>query len=869
MAGMFPNYILREWDNNGTLLSGGFIYLYESGTLVPKTAFTDATYSIPLPNPVPLDAGGAADIWLGNGAYRAIVKDRNGVQVRHAIDGITGGGGGASSESNITFALVAVYDDLRSLTDVVDLVYVSGRIMEGDGGAGWFQLLPGGQGLHDDDGIVLASGGGANIYKRNIDGEIDPRWYGVKYDASVDNTLPLANAALGSKNFNYPLAVRGSTYITQTNTIPTGADVRVYDDGFFTAPVEVQIIFDAGSNLECVGRSFGTNVTPIIASGVANRICLSWMGGSSDNERFLKFAASSTNAIMVLDDNVNIGTDVAFHEGTVLEPDGGVISVYGACKITIPGITNRETGAFFNYASAVNADTLVCGKGPARPEWFGAVGDGVANDSKALYLAAKTGAIEVSATYKHGSVWPTIPTPLQIAGNGSIALGPGITLGTGELSLRNCVISQAIAGSTWFAGSFLQAFDAAFPSTYTATSEVVSGCVYTDDSRFPVYNGKPSLYNGHLPLILKADTLATDANGKIYGKNLNEYDANWNINALTTAGGTGNATRGFGETPTHLIKSDGSTSFWIRDKFNTFAAWSLITPSIPYYYANQRTIEFVWYAGSAWYAATSCTNGTDFHAEIFRSTDPDGINAWTLLNTAPAATQYYQQWTGFKQLTDGTVYITKGALNDYVYGQIYKVSSTAVTLIPYGINVANLKILALDEQAGYIYLAAQWYDYTNMFMLRLKISDGTVANVSGAGILQCMGFLGTRDTAIAGVGTGNIYRISNLKSTPFAPVFSTSWASFNMGAIRTMVNADYTVTAGSDGGLLGVMQSEDTWQSSLSSGSGNNRYFSRRLSGVEGNTFNTVAYNFTCSYYVEATGETLLGGTGSSVVNRY
>jgi len=867
---LMPNYLLREWTNDGKLASGGFLYFYNSLTLTPKAVYSDATLTTPLTNPVQLDASGSAVIFMGPGAYRIWLKDKDGAQIAPWVDGIIGdGNSGSGINSNATFSTVKIYQDLRDLTVPTDFVYVSGRTMVGDGGAGIFQRIP--TPTTDDDGIILNQASGSISYKRVFDSFIDPQWFGVKYLTVIDNTTLWNRVTVASALYNCSIVVTGGIYINQNITIPSYSNIIFNDNGYFYSTLSTTITFSQGSNMTSEGIAFGLNVSPKFNLNTVDSIKLSWMGGQVEDDILTKLinAPGAWNTPILIDYPINT-TLTSFNVQSPVEflPSGNINFVTGtnALTISVPNIVDSGYPMLIIPNNA--AITLLdFGNQYAKPDWFS-----VSGQDRAIYYALKTGKCELiqSKTYSATTAFGALPAIIEIIGKGTLQLTTSTTISTQYLTIRDITVVATGGTYDWATATTLfRAFDAAFPSTYTATSKVVSGCVYTDDSRFPVYNGKPSLYNGHLPLILKADTLATDANGKIYGKNLNEYDANWNINSLTTAGGTGNATRGFGETPTHLIKSDGSTSFWVRDKFNTFAAWSLITPSIPYYYANQRTIEFVWYAGSAWYAATSCTNGTDFHAEIFRSTDPDGINAWTLLNTAPEATQYYQQWTGFKQLTDGTVYITKGALNNYVYGQIYKVSSTSVTLIPYGINTTNLNILALDEQAGYIYLAAQWYDYTNMFMLRLKISDGTVANVSGAGILQCMGFLGTRDTAIAGIGTGNIYRISNLKSTPFAPVFSTSWASFNMGAIRTMVNADYTVTAGSDGGLLGVMQSEDTWQSSLSSGSGNNRYFSRRLSGVEGNTFNTVAYNFTCSYYVEATGETLLGGTGSSVVNRY
>lgn len=157
MAGMFPFYILREWDNSGKLLSGGKLHFYQSGTLVPKPTYTTYQLNVENQNPVVLDAGGAADIWLGDGAYRVLVTDANGVQIRSPIDGVVGLGGGAiDAASNATLAVLKTYGDVRSLTSIPDVVYVTGRATEGDGGAGLFQYLPTSTET-DDDGVVLVA----------------------------------------------------------------------------------------------------------------------------------------------------------------------------------------------------------------------------------------------------------------------------------------------------------------------------------------------------------------------------------------------------------------------------------------------------------------------------------------------------------------------------------------------------------------------------------------------------------------------------------------------------------------------------------------------------------------------------------------
>ena len=70
-----------QWtDSLGNILEFGILRFYEAGTLIPKPTYKKADGTEANTNPVILDAGGAADIWLGDGAYRVLITDSNGVQ---------------------------------------------------------------------------------------------------------------------------------------------------------------------------------------------------------------------------------------------------------------------------------------------------------------------------------------------------------------------------------------------------------------------------------------------------------------------------------------------------------------------------------------------------------------------------------------------------------------------------------------------------------------------------------------------------------------------------------------------------------------------------------------------------------------------
>lgn len=74
MTVLSPLGPFRALDNNGLPLNGGKLYTYEAGTSTPKATYTDVTGATPNANPVILDASGYANVWLGSGGYKFILK---------------------------------------------------------------------------------------------------------------------------------------------------------------------------------------------------------------------------------------------------------------------------------------------------------------------------------------------------------------------------------------------------------------------------------------------------------------------------------------------------------------------------------------------------------------------------------------------------------------------------------------------------------------------------------------------------------------------------------------------------------------------------------------------------------------------------
>jgi hypothetical protein len=78
---LLPPPRIQFLDNNGKPLAGGFVFTYLAGTSIQQATYTDSTGATLNPDPVVLDAGGFASIYLTNAtSYRFVVQNSLGVQ---------------------------------------------------------------------------------------------------------------------------------------------------------------------------------------------------------------------------------------------------------------------------------------------------------------------------------------------------------------------------------------------------------------------------------------------------------------------------------------------------------------------------------------------------------------------------------------------------------------------------------------------------------------------------------------------------------------------------------------------------------------------------------------------------------------------
>jgi hypothetical protein len=81
-------FVRRQFsDANGDPLAGGLVYTYAAGTTTPLATYTDSSASTPNTNPIQLDSGGFANVFISGASYKFVAQDRFGA-VQWTQDGI-------------------------------------------------------------------------------------------------------------------------------------------------------------------------------------------------------------------------------------------------------------------------------------------------------------------------------------------------------------------------------------------------------------------------------------------------------------------------------------------------------------------------------------------------------------------------------------------------------------------------------------------------------------------------------------------------------------------------------------------------------------------------------------------------------------
>lgn len=75
----------QSLSDDGVPVSGGFIYIYASGTSTPANSYSDSAGVTPNSNPVELDAAGRPEsgaIYLPSGGYKLVLTDADATLIR-------------------------------------------------------------------------------------------------------------------------------------------------------------------------------------------------------------------------------------------------------------------------------------------------------------------------------------------------------------------------------------------------------------------------------------------------------------------------------------------------------------------------------------------------------------------------------------------------------------------------------------------------------------------------------------------------------------------------------------------------------------------------------------------------------------------
>lgn len=102
-ANLAPQGPFRALDGNGDPCAACKLYTYEAGTTSNKVTYTDNSEASNNTNPVILDSEGYADVWLGDGAYKFVLKDSNDSTL-WTLDNITGSAAGAFGDTVVSLS---------------------------------------------------------------------------------------------------------------------------------------------------------------------------------------------------------------------------------------------------------------------------------------------------------------------------------------------------------------------------------------------------------------------------------------------------------------------------------------------------------------------------------------------------------------------------------------------------------------------------------------------------------------------------------------------------------------------------------------------------------------------------------------------
>lgn len=381
---------LQEFDNTGRLLNGGKIYSYALGTTTPKATYSDINGDAANTNPTILDSVGSASIYL-NGSYTLWLYDENDVQLGPPVD-ILGGindyitSGGQGSFSDNIIVSVNTYADVRAISNPFSYVFVQGREYQTDGGEGIF-VLDQSSTEADDDMITLAPQTSGRYVRLNID-HIDPRWGGLVYGESVDQTTYIQKADTASIRYALPVKYNGSVYLNQNNNVY--GEYILSNNTKFLSTLSVNFTFKTGSKATIGQHVFGNSVQPKFEANVVDSVKYSYMDADNVEGRISKLLnCSSDEYKLEFDEDITTSVAPQIPYNFELVYTGQVVTITANTPLSFK--TNYTgIGQLFDYSSKEVVGLVSISGSTARPEWFST------DNNIAFNAAGNTGKIKIS-----------------------------------------------------------------------------------------------------------------------------------------------------------------------------------------------------------------------------------------------------------------------------------------------------------------------------------------------------------------------------------------------------------------------------------------------------------------------------------------
>lgn len=196
-------------DDNGVPFASGKLYTYLAGTSTEYPTYQDSNGTIEHSNPIILDSGGRATVYIDDSvAYKIVLTDSN--------DAVIWTEDGVSMSSLVTD--VETMDDLRALTPgATTFVRTLGYHSVNDKG-GWLYYWDSTSELTDDGGMVIQDDGlsaiGRWIGIEPNDGRLNVRIYGAVCDGSTDDISELQACDAYCAANNLMIMVDSSIYVS-------------------------------------------------------------------------------------------------------------------------------------------------------------------------------------------------------------------------------------------------------------------------------------------------------------------------------------------------------------------------------------------------------------------------------------------------------------------------------------------------------------------------------------------------------------------------------------------------------------------------------------------------------------------------------